>query len=61
MSGSTKTTQSGTSTNTVDPAELAMLQNNYTGAQARAASLTPYTGQMVADFNSDLASGTGPP
>ena len=55
MSGSTKTTQQQTqnasSSNAIDPAQLAMLTANYRGAQDRAGSLTPYTGQTVAGFN----------
>lgn len=52
MGGSTKQTeqQQSTSSNTIDPAELAMLQGNYSAAQGRAASLTPYTGQLTAGF-----------
>ena len=55
MSGSTRTTQqqtqNATSSNAIDPAQLAMLTANYQGAQDRANSLTPYTGQTVAGFN----------
>lgn len=55
MAGSTKTVednkQAATSTNTIDPQEKQMLMDNYAGAQTRASTLTPYTGQMVAGFN----------
>lgn len=43
--------QQSTSTNTIDPTELAMLQGNYASAQSRANSLVPYTGQITAGFN----------
>lgn len=51
--GSSKQTQQQqqTSTNTIDPTELAMLQGNYASAQSRANSLVPYTGQLTAGFN----------
>lgn len=56
MGGTTvKTDSSGTNqsvqSNKVDPQQMQMLQDNNAGAQARAATLTPYTGQMVAGFN----------
>lgn len=53
MPGGSKqeTKQQNTSTTTLDPQLKGMLVNNYTGAQAKADSLTPYTGQRVADFN----------
>lgn len=52
MSGgsSQKQTQQSTSSNTIDPAQLALLQGNYAGAQTRASTLTPYTGQLTAGF-----------
>lgn len=56
LGGSSKTnsTQQGqqaqTSSNTIDPQELALLQGNYASAQQRASSLTPYTGQLTAGF-----------
>lgn len=54
MGGGSKTnsaqTQQSASTNTVDPAQLAMYQNNYNGATDRANSLTPFTGQLTAGF-----------
>lgn len=51
MGGSSKkeTTQQ-TSTNTLDPAYSKMLTDNYSAAQGRANSLTPYTGQLTAGF-----------
>src|ERR1044071_1210068 len=54
MPGSDKTKsqeqQQASTTNTIDPQELAMLRDNYTGAQTRADSLKPYTGQLTAGF-----------
>lgn len=52
MGGSTKTEQQqqSTSSNTIDPAQLALLQGNYSGAQGRAATLTPYQGNLTAGF-----------
>ena len=42
-------TQSGTTTNMIDPQYLAMLQGNYKTAQQNATSLAqPYTGQLTA-------------
>ena len=44
-------TQSGTTTNMIDPQYLAMLQGNYKTAQQNATSLAqPYTGQLTAGF-----------
>ena len=42
---------SNVSSNTVDPTQLAQYQQNYTAAQNRANSLTPYQGQLTAGFN----------
>lgn len=53
MGGGSKTSssQNSTSSNAVNPQELAMLQDNYAGAQGRANSLTPYSGPLTAGFN----------
>lgn len=40
-----------TTSNTIDPAQMAQYQQNYAGAQTKAGSLTPYTGQITAGFN----------
>lgn len=54
MPGSTsskqKSQQQSTSTNTINPQQLAMLQGNYQTAQNNAATLTPYTGALTAGF-----------
>lgn len=42
--------QQSSQTNTIDPDQKAMLMANYTSAQNRANSLTPYTGQLTAGF-----------
>lgn len=46
----TQQAQTSTSTNTINPQELAMLQGNYQTAQNNASTLTPYTGQLTAGF-----------
>lgn len=52
MSGGTKSSNTSTSSNTVDPQSMALLQGNYQTAQGNAASLAaPYTGQLTAGFN----------
>lgn len=43
--------QQSTSSNQIDPAQLALLTQNYNGAQQKASTLTPYTGQLTAGFN----------
>jgi hypothetical protein len=54
MSGGKTTTETkketGTSSNTLDPEFKSMVMGNYAGAQDKAASLTPYTGQLTAGF-----------
>lgn len=51
MGGSEKKTEQSTQSNTIDPWSKQMLTDNYAGAQGRANSLTPYTGQLTAGFN----------
>lgn len=51
MSSSQKTEQHQVSSNQIDPAQMAAYTGNYAGAQGRAATLTPYTGQLTAGFN----------
>lgn len=46
----TNSTQQSTSSNTIDPAQLALLTSNYNSAQQKASTLTPYTGQLTAGF-----------
>lgn len=55
MSGGSKTetsnqSQAQTSTNTLDPDYKAAVMGNLSGAQTRAASLLPYSGQLTAGF-----------
>lgn len=54
MSGGSKQTQQQTqqqtSTNTLDPEFKGLVMDNYAGAQARAGSMLPYTGQLTAGF-----------
>lgn len=50
MGGSTTQKQQSTSSNTIDPQSMALLQGNYNTAKTNAASLTPYTGQLTAGF-----------
>jgi hypothetical protein len=51
--GSTKKTtqENSTTSNTIDPRQLAMLEQNYASAQSHAANLKPYTGSLTAGFN----------
>lgn len=50
--GSTKTTKQETSTssNSIDPRQLAMLEDNYARAKANAGRLNPYDGTLTAGF-----------
>lgn len=50
MSGGSTQQQQASSSNTINPQSMAMLQGNYATAQGNAASLTPYTGQLTAGF-----------
>lgn len=51
MSGGSKTTTNNTSSNTIDPQSMAMLQGNYSTAQNNAGILAqPYPGQLTAGF-----------
>lgn len=51
MGGSTKTQTQQTSSNTIDPQQMAMYQANYNTAQGNANQVTaPYTGQLTAGF-----------
>lgn len=51
MSGGQKQQQQSTSSNTIDPQSMGLLQSNLNSAQTNASSLTPYTGQLTAAFN----------
>lgn len=55
MSKTTKTaqTQNSTATNALDPTQAGLLYGNVDAAKQAAASLTPFTGQRVADFNAN--------
>lgn len=44
-------TTSNVASNTVDPTQLAMFNDNYATAKQNAASLQPYQGQLTAGFN----------
>lgn len=50
MGGSEKQQTQQTQTNTLDPQLKGLLMDNYATAQNKAASLTPYTGQLTAGF-----------
>jgi hypothetical protein len=51
MGGSNTSTKHEESKNTIDPMQMQQYQQNYTDAQQRIGSLTPYSGQITAGFN----------
>ena len=51
MGGSSHSEQKSTSSNQIDPYQMAQYQANYAGAQGRVANLQPYTGNLTAGFN----------
>lgn len=49
--GSSSSSQHQVSSNQINPAQMQQYQQNYTDAQNRVGSLTPYQGQITAGFN----------